>query len=436
MTARREGAVAVAAAAMLLAFAALLAWNSQQYAWLRGFDAEAMSLYVDVVRDGRLPTQEETTVWHNPPLFFAVAAAVESLAERAGTPDDPRAAVQLVSVLFAFVVAVVTFLVARELFPRSAVAQLGALGFVVTMPVLVRAGVLYHPEALAAALVAGGTYLVVRSARRPSVLVALAAGALVGLANLTRTWALAAVPALALAYGARWLARRERTALLSGLAFAGVAAALVVPWLAYKAADHGSPLAYSKPNPQQWVLEGRPREFYTSFPVREVFGTPYAPHFLNRLLPVVYTDWWGDYWRYYDVPLELATEPPRLPDEYHHPRVLQSWAGVLPTLLILAGVAGLAVQAVRTRSAPLVALVLPLLALAASFTWFLTENPKLDGDNVKALYVLNGALPAAVAGGWALSQVARAGTLVLAAVLLLLAGVAYLDVFFLVLPAG
>jgi hypothetical protein len=200
--------------------------------------------------------------------------------------------------------------------------------------------------------------------------------------------------------------------------------------------QHGSPLAFSTPGgAEQWPGGGRDASFYTTVAAGDLVRDPYAPHFRNRLLPVTYADWWGDWHRSFRVPEELRNLPERLPDEYRRPLVLQSLAGLVPTVLILAGAIGLAVAAVRRRSLALLAVLAPLALLVASYVFFLARYPKADGDNIKALYLLSTVAPLAVCGGWALAQVRRAGTLAFAGVLLLLAAFLYSDLAFLVLPA-
>ncbi len=431
-------AYAALVAAAGAAFAALLVWNAFQYDWLRGYDAEANSLYAQVLHEERrLPTQDDTTVWHSPPLFFALAGETQALAERLGWPADPHKAVQLLSVLAGVGLALLALATTRELWPESRFAQLAAFAFAASTPVLVRGSVLYHPEPLAALLTTAGVYVLVRAFARGRVGVGagVAAGALLGLANLTRTWALAALAAAAVALALRWLRDRDRRVLLMAAGFTASALVLVTPWLAFKAVRHGSPLAFSQPNPQQWVLEGRPGAFYTSLALDDVFSQPYAPRYRNLLLPTVYSDWWGDYWRYYEVPFELVHEPERLPGEYHDPRVLQSFVGLLPSALILVGFVALAWRAVRERDSAALAVVSSVVLLVASFVYFLVQYPKLDGDNIKALYLLNAAVPLAVCGGYALAAARRAGKLVLAALLLLLLDLEYLNLRFLILPS-
>ena len=414
----------------LAALAVLLGWNAYHYDWLRAYDAWNGSQYVAAMREqGRVPTPDESGVWHTPPLFFSVAALVEAAAEKADWPSEPQRLVQVVSAGAAWLTAVFAFLTAREVFPRSRTAQLGALGFAALMPVLVRAGAMYHPEALATALTAAALFLAIRWLGRDRVdwPAGVVVGVVLALAILTRTWALGPAAVVALAF----LVRRRA----AGVAVAAVVAVLTAPWFVHQQVEHGSPFAFNREAPAQPWLDRRDRPFFTTLALGEVFaGAPYEPQFLNRLWPTLYTDWWGDYWRYYEVPEPMTHTPPRLPDEYHRPRVVQSWVGVLPSVLIVAGFAALAWRAYRRRAAALVVLLAAPVAVFAHWLVFQQTYPARDGDTLKAIYLLNAVPPLAVCGGWALAAPQRAGRLVFAAVLLLILGVAYYDITFLVLP--
>jgi hypothetical protein len=115
---------------------------------------------------------------------------------------------------------------------------------------------------------------------------------------------------------------------------------------------------------------------------------------------------------------------------------MQSFAGLVPSLVIVAGFIGLAVVAVRERSFALLTMLASVAFLAASFVGFLIDFPKQDGDNIKALYLLNAAVPLSVCGGWALSRVLQANRIAGLALLLLLGQAAYLSIRFLVLAAA
>jgi 4-amino-4-deoxy-L-arabinose transferase-like glycosyltransferase len=433
-----RSAYPLAVAALLGGFVALTAWDAAQYDWLRGYDAWHNSRYADVIqRDLRLPTPAETDVWHTPPLFFVLAAGVQAVSAGVGWPADPHQAVQVLNVVAGLGVVVLSFLIARELFPRSRAVQIAALAFAALTPVLVRATVMYHPEPVATLLAMAALYVVVRTLARQGggLAVGVLAGALIGLAFLTRTWALPVAVALCLALVAGWRFGRDPRLLRTAGALLAVAAAIGAPWLVRQQVEHGSPLAFNRPEPEQPLLERRPAEFYTGLALGDVFTKPYAPHYLNRLLPTVYTDWWGDYWRYFDLPYEQINLPERLERSDERPRALQSVAGVLPSLLMAAGFAALLVHGIRRRSAPLLAVTGSVLLLGLSYLLFQQRFPAEDGDTTKAIYLLDAAVPLAVAGGFALDAVRRADGLVFAAMLLLLLGSVYLTVGFLVLPA-
>ncbi|TMK71180.1 MAG: hypothetical protein E6G50_05985 [Actinobacteria bacterium] len=417
----------LAVAVVFAGYAALVGWDVFHYDWLRGYDAYANSLYSDVIRlHHRLPSTNETSVWHTPPLFFAVAALIHS-----------HRAVQVLDGLAALAVVAFSGLIARELWPRSRWIQLGAAAFAALTPVLTRTAVMYHPEPLATALATGALYVVLRSLarRRAGAWNGAAAGLLFGLATLTRTWALALAAAAILALGLQaWLDRDRRPA-WSAVALVGVLLVLSLPWFVNQASAHGSPFAFSRPAPHESFFSRRPASFYTSLDVAPVFSHPYAPNYLNHLWPVVYTDWWGDYWRYFEIPAANISTPPTLPSKYERPRVWQSYVGILPSLFALAGFVGLAVVGARRREPAVLLIPASILALSLAFLVFQISYPHPDGDTIKAAYLLDAVAPLAVCGAWMLSLLRRAGPLVIMAVVLPLLYAVALDVDFLVLPS-
>lgn len=396
-----------------------MGWDVFHYDWLRGYDAYANSLYGDVIHDHhRLPTETETSVWHSPPLFFAVTALIRS-----------HRGVQLLDGAAALTVVALAGLIARELFPVSRAVQLSALAFAALTPVLTRTGVMYHPEPLATALAVLGLYVVVRGLARNALTTwtGVSAGVLLGLATLTRTWALAFAAAACLAL----LGRRR---VVPALALCGAVFALSLPWFINQAHAHGSPLAFNRPAPNESFFSRRPASFYLSPSPGMVFSHPYAPHYLNQLWPVVYSDWWGDYWRYFDLPAENISIPPELPPRYENPRVRQNYIGIVPSLLAVAGLIGLTVMGVRRRRMDLLLIPVSVLLLGLAFLAFQISYPHPDGDTIKAAYLLNAVAPLAVCAGWALASLSRAGRLVMIAVMVLLAYAATLDLGFVLLP--
>jgi 4-amino-4-deoxy-L-arabinose transferase-like glycosyltransferase len=409
--------------AIVTLFGALLLWNVFHFPWGRSYDAISFRDYVHTLYDlHRLPRKTDTAVWHNPPLFFVLAGALTRAGAHLGI-GTPERLVQLLSAGCVLGVAILTRALARELFPRSRWLPPAALGLAALTPVLVRAGALFHPDPLATFFNTAGLYVFVRALVRSDLRLrtGLAGGVLLSLGALTRTWGLAAIGAVlvGLIVASRWRDDRRVFRLALGLAVAAVV--LVVPWLVVKQVRFGNALAYSQPNPAQFRDKSRDLAFFVDLAPRAVVSHPYDPHFRNRLVPVVYADWWGDYWLDWRVRKKYAGGP--LPTSYTRPLSVQSLVGIPITLAALAGAVALAVRAVRRRDGALAVLLLALAFLVVSFVGFLVQYPKEDGDNIKALYVLDAApmvaLAAAFALAWLWSRWLAGRAAVLAAVLLL-----------------
>lgn len=424
MTARTEllrRAYAPVVAAVLVAEAALLLWNAWRFDWLRGYDAFANDRYADVVSsEYRLPSEEESGVWHTPPLWFALAGGLRRLAEALGWEPAQRPG-QLLAAAAGLTVCVLVLLLARELWPSRRALHVVALVLAAASPALVRASAMYHPETLAVALATAGLLVVVRGLRAgPTLWSGLGAGALLGLAGLTRAWALPVLAAAALAMA---LEGRRRGAWRPAGALVAASCLLLAPWLLNQQVAHGNALAFNRPPPPDSLLERRPAGFYLGLRTLRVLDHPVTPLFRNELVPHLYADWWGDW------ALTWGSPPPPgpaelLPAHVVAERARQSWIGVVPTVLALAGVLSLALLAGARRSVAIAVVPMTALAVVAAYAGFTVRYPSTDGDTIKGTYLLM-ALPAAALGAafvvdslrpvgrsWALSMAAGLAALV------------------------
>lgn len=376
---------------MLVAEAALLAWNAWHYDWLRGYDAFANEQYADVVsREHRLPSETESGVWHTPPLWFALAGALGRLSTALGLGHAQRPG-QLLAAAAGLTTCVLVFLLARVLWPERRALQLVALVFAAASPALVRASAMYHPETLAVALATGGVLVAARALRtRWTLGSAAASGALLGLACLTRSWALPVLVAVLVVSGLdAWDTRRW----LPVAACAVVALGLLAPWLVNQQLAHGSALAFNRPPPAASLLERRPASFYLGPRSLRALEHPITPLFRNELVPHLYADWWGDWsltWDSPPPPAPAALLPPGVVSE----RARQSLVGVIPSVLALAGLIALGLLAGARRSPSLALLPLAAAGVLTAYLGFAVRYPSPDGDTIKATYLLM-ALPAA-----------------------------------------
>jgi hypothetical protein len=423
----------VATGTTLAAYLALLLWDVFHYWWQNGYDAwSSARLYTDSIRLEHQIPSSAAGVAHNPPLFYAAAALIES--HVSWVPVGTHRAVQLLSVASGFAIVLLTFLIARELFTDRRWVQLGSLLFVAGTPVLLRGALMYHPDPLATALTTGGIYVAIRASTRGwPMRSGIAAGVLLGLANLTRDWAFAGAVAVVGVCLLAWLGGRERRAMLFLCAFSLCFAVLLTPWYVRQAAHYGDPFAFNRPESTQWQSSGRKLAFFTALDLGPVFSNPYRPSGANNLLPVTYADWWGDYWRYFKD-FRTPGETVVLPAKQRDPMIMQLVVGIVPTLLAVAGIAALAIQGVRRRTPGLLLLVGTAALTALAFVWFLWRFRMADGSNIKALYILNVAPAVAISAAWALDWIRRhSNRLVAGGLVLWLLVMAAYDVMYLTL---
>jgi 4-amino-4-deoxy-L-arabinose transferase-like glycosyltransferase len=371
-----------------------------------------------VADEHRLPSADDSGVWHTPPLWFAVAGVLRRAALDHGWGPAQRPG-QLLAAAAGFAVCVLVFLLARELWPERRGLHLLALVAAAASPALVRASAMYHPETLAVALAAGGMLVAVHALRtRWTVWSGLGAGVLLGLAGLTRAWALPVLAAVVVAACLDAWSRRRW--LPVALLFAS-SLVLIGPWLANEQRAHGSALAFNRPAPSGSVLSRRPASFYVGPRSLRALEHPVTPLFRNELVPHLYADWWGDWALTWDSPPPPAPGQ-LLPSSVVSERARQAVIGIVPSVLALAGIVALALLAVARRSAAVGLLPLSALGVAGAYALFAVLYPSTDGDTIKGTYLLM-ALPAVSVGLAfvvdALRPHTRAATAVTAAVVAL-----------------
>ena len=382
----------VVAAALVAAFALVAGWNAYKYPSGGGYDVRQHREYADLlIHHGEIPGTETRSEYYTPPGFYALAGAATVLGEHVHS-GDPHKLGQVLNWLVLLATAGALWLLARELFPRRPWVQVFALGFFCFLPVVVRVGAMFHPEPLSMLLSAVALLLTARMLGRRDYRwqLAVATGLALGLGQLVRAFSLWTFAAVVLAF---LVARAWRP-----LAVVVVAVAVVAsPWYIRQAIKYGDPV-FDRPTPQEAIWERRPARFYFGLGTPEVFTEPVRPHFRNEAIPTTYSEVWGDYF-----------------GVWKGNRERQSFLGLLPTLLALAG---WIVLLVRSRRVParLPVAALPGLALLG-YLYFTVSYPTPDGDVLKASYMLTAAPAWALAFGYAVERLPLRVRLVVGAVL-------------------
>ena len=295
---------------------------------------------------------------------------------------------QLLALAAAGGLVIVSGLIAREVWPDHPRRSLATMGFVVAYPVVLRVGVLFHPETTMALLSSLATLVVIRAERRgwPPVL-GVATGVLCGLDLLTRQSALVVCVCVVLAVivVGRRRARRFLTMTLVALALVSG------PWLGYATYEWGNPLQGNLERPNGGMLvHGEPASFFLSFPIAALVEHPYRPSFTNELLPQLHAELWSDWFG-------------ALHDWGHTSRLdrvtasSQSVLGFVADALALVGLFACGLSALtrvaraRRRSASDFALGLLALLAVTGFVVFVAQiirYPQTGGREIKSSYLL------------------------------------------------
>jgi hypothetical protein len=382
----------LAAAALIAALALVAGWNAYKYPSGAGYDVRQHQEYADLlIHHGEIPGAGTRSEYYTPPGFYALAGVATLIGEHVHA-GDPHKLGQVLNWLVLLATAGVLWLLARELFPGRPWVQLGALAFFCFLPVALRVGAMFHPEPLSMLLTAVALLLAARLLVQPGYRwqLAVATGVALGLGQLVRAFSLWTFAAVVVALA---VARAWRPLVVVVLATVVVAS----PWYIRQAIKYGDPV-FDRPTRNEPIWDRRPARFYVGLGLPQVFTDPIRPHFLNEAIPTTYSDVWGDYF-----------------DVWRGNRERQSFVGLLPTLLAVAGWLLLLARSVRAPPRLAVAL-LPGLGLLG-YLYFTVSYPTADGDVLKASYMLTTAPAWALGFGYALDRLPGRLRVVVAGVL-------------------
>jgi len=371
--------VELAAAALIAALALVAGWNAYKYPSGAGYDVRQHQEYADLlIHHGQIPGPGTRSEYYTPPGFYVLAGAATVVGEHVHS-GDPHKLGQVLNWLVLLAAAGVLWALARELFPGRPWLQLGALAFFCFLPVVLRVGAMFHPEPLSMLLTAVALLLAVRMLGRRDYRwqLAVATGVALGLGQLVRAFSLWTFAAVVLAFA---VARAWRPLAVVVAATAVVAS----PWYIRQAIEYGNPV-FDRPTPHEAIWDRRPARFYVGLGLPDVFTDPFRPHFRNEAIPTTYSEVWGDYF-----------------GVWRGNRERQSFLGLVPTLLAVAGWLVLLVRSLRAPPRLAVAL-LPGLGLLG-YLYFTVSYPTPDGDVLKASYMLTTAPAWALAFGYALDR--------------------------------
>jgi hypothetical protein len=371
-----------------------------------GYDAHQHLKYAQTLAEGRLPARGDSAEFFSPPLPYVLPA----LAMRALGLDLRGAgkAGQLVNVLLSLGIVLLMLLLCDEVAPGSEALKRGALLLLALETVYYKTLSFVRGEAYVAFFSLLAILLALRAARDGGRKAAL--GGVVALLLLSRQWGLLVMAGLLLFAVLRSLATRDARPLRTIGASAVIGVALAAPFYLHLRADAGGALAFNRSGAASFSFANEPGSFYFGLGDGQLFTEPLRPNFPNELVPILYSETWGDYWEFFVVyakeggvflsgrDLERSASG-RLGGVETNRRRMAAFLGrvnalsLLPTAVLLAGLAlGLraALRPASEGAAARAALALVVLASAVGYLAFLVRYPETErGDTIKATYLLH-----------------------------------------------
>jgi hypothetical protein len=382
-----------------------------------GYDATQHIKYIVTLSEGRLPGRADTGEFFSPPLPYLLPAALlrTSLVSWWGAAKSA----QLLNSLLSLGITLLLLRLCEDLAPGDRILKVGALLILGLLPVYFKSLSFVRGEPY----VAFFTLLVVSRAvsafasRKLGVPWGL--GVFLGLLVLSRQWGIFVILALVLFVGI--LAFREGRLRLVGSLFLSllVGAVLALPFYAHLSRGAGSPAAFNRLPRSHFSLSNQESRFYLGLGLDTLFSDPVRPAFRNELLPIFYSEVWGDYWEFFLIyardretgrflsgkALESAASLTGAPPGIETNRAsMGAYLGrvnlvsLLPTLVLAAGLfyglRALCRFALRspptTPDAGFALLALTILLSAAGYLAFLVAFPEPErGDTIKATYLLH-----------------------------------------------
>ena len=386
---------------IFLAINALVLFNAIRHNPRDGYDAPDHLAYIDTLAELRLPDKGDTDEYFSPPLAYVIPAVVKKVAdplicsredERCSLAIQKSGQIQNVFLsigLTFFIIKLVSFIQ-----PHDPVRKRLALALLGILPVYYKTMGFIRGEPFVAFFSLWLIYLLVVLAFRhfASVRHTLAAGVVMGLLILSRQWGVLVIVGAMVWLGLvaiRWRSDTGRIVYVGVVM--SVIAFIVGGWFYLSLqARFGSMLSFNREAGNTSIFD-HPLEFYVGLGNGALFTRPYRDAFPDQILPVFYTELWGDYEGYF-ITYRYEVQPDYLLQYLGRVNAIS----LFPTALLLAG---MGVGAIRFRKAIFSAHAEPsvmaysllfacIVSSLAGYMWFLIRYPSDQGDTIKASYML------------------------------------------------
>ena len=387
---------------LLFSIIGILLFNIFSYHPILGYDADAHDGYIDFLSRYlpdriNVPLKEDTREFFNPPLAYLFPSIIQVICRNtieaqdfllACKPYYNKATHIFQSFLYLFTILI--NMKTLQLFTKSKYF----LNISYLLPVSILA-VNYRTISM----IRGEVYILfflslllnrflklVQSKFEYTLIDIIVFGLLIGLLALSRQWAFLLFPGFFILI--HYIEKAYRKKYLVFITPVFIIGFIVSSWFYFNLYfEYGSFTSFNKES-SGFNLANRPLSFY--LPVGEelsyLFTKPIRPYYSNTLLPILYSDVWGDYWGYFVFTsrfLDIGRDQALLGDYLARVNIVS----LLPTFLILFGFYKISKKYKKDTFIRYISISIALSFFG--YLWFLISYPSLPtGDSIKATYIV------------------------------------------------
>ena len=402
----------------------IVLYNACRHASNIGYDDKSHITCVKVLAGGHLPTSQETYEFFSPPLPYLPAVLVYALgpSTERGLAIALRLA-QITNFAYSGILLWIVLKICRLARPGRRDLEILSLLILATLTVYYRTFAFVRGEPLLAMLILAAVHQTLRltQLRRAIRWNAIWLGFIAGGAILSRQWAFFFFPALFFFLLLRVTRGRESMRRATWIfATVCIAACLVGGWFyIHLKNNEGRITAFNRPMYRPFSLRHHPRNFYVSFPLRAMLTNPVRPSFEGQIIPIFYSDLWGDYWSYflvyarnkksrnwingYNLSLALKEGDKALAEIKTNRNRIARYLGrinavssVVSLMLVLGFFWGawhlarsILLSALDTQTESLAWLFIISASCISGYAFFLISTPTVHGDTIKPSYLLH-----------------------------------------------
>jgi len=358
-----------------------------------------------LLKQKRFPIRDESVHFHNPPLWYLIGSASIAFTENILKLTDWRLTIkpwQMTNLLFSFFSLVLWYKISRFVFKKQAYPSIFFILFLFSLPVFLRISAMMSIEPVLTFISSLLIFLLFKFTRNKLTIKHLIIfGTILGLAMITKITSYAFVVTLGLIiFITVWLKDKRdlMTSIFAGLVVAGLILALSGWFYIYKAKAYGlltSGKIYS--------IRTQPKSFYTDYPIRIMLSYPVRPWIGNKFFPVMYVDFWGDYWNYfsqrrYGVDIEFLRTKNR--EKVSETRRLdlarQTQVNLFTTAIIVLGFIITSLRRIKSifknkfnhQSIQSLTLLTFFWVSFLGYFYFQSRAPSWDGSNIKPSHLI------------------------------------------------